>query len=219
MHAWQVVDGYLVDTLVGEDEALRAARDSARRAGLPPAEVAPNQGKFLGLIAAMIGARRVLEFGTLFGYSTIWLARAVGADGTVVTFEVDEGYAALARENLARAAVAERVDVVVGPAVESAAALVAAQTEPFDQVFIDADKPNNPRYLAAALLLTRPGSVIIADNVVRDGRAADPTSTDDRVLGVRQFLADTAAEPRLDATAIQTVGSKGWDGFSIAVVP
>ena len=213
--AWREVDAYFVQALVGEDAALAAARESVRRTTMPRAEVAPNQGRLLALLCRMAGARRVLEFGTLAGYSTTWLARAVGDGGHVTTLELEAGNAAVARENFERAGVADRVEVLVGPAVESAAKLVEAGTEPFDFVFIDADKPNNPAYLRAALALSRPGSVIVIDNVVRDGAVLDPDSTDPRVQGVRAVVADIAADDRLEATALQTVGSKGWDGFTL----
>ncbi|GAA3017589.1 O-methyltransferase [Streptosporangium longisporum] len=212
---WRAVDDYFVATLVGEDAALAQARRSSRDAGLPDHEVAPNQGALLSLLARMCRARRILEIGTLGGYSTIWFARAAEH---VTTLEVDPGYAKLARRNLEHAGVADRVDVIVGAATDSLDELIARRAEPYDLVFIDADKPNNPRYLEASLRLTRPGSVIVADNVVRDGAVTDPGSTDERVRGVRRFLEQVAADPRLDATALQTVGSKGWDGFALALV-
>lgn len=215
LEQWRAVDDYFVSTLVEEDDALVRARDDSRAAGLPDHEVAPNQGALLSLLARMSGARRVLEIGTLGGYSTIWLARAAGH---VTTLEVDPACARIAQANLERAGVADRVTLVTGPAVDSLAALIERRVEPYDLVFIDADKPNNPRYLAAALRLTRPGSVIVADNVVRDGAVADPDSTDGRVRGVRTFLDLVAADSRLEATALQTVGSKGWDGFALALV-
>lgn len=180
--------------------------------------MAPNQGALLALLVRLSGARRVLEVGTLAGYSTIWLARATGPDGHVTSLELDPQYAALARANLRRAGVAGQVDVLEGPAVESLARLVDDGVDPFDVVFLDADKPNNPAYLEAALHLSRPGSIIIADNVVRDGAVVDADSTDERVQGVRRFLRMVADHPRLEATALQTVGSKGWDGFAIALV-
>ena len=212
---WRAVDDYFVSTLVDEDDALAQARSDSRDAGLPDHEVAPNQGALLSLLARLSGARRVLEIGTLGGYSTIWLARAAGH---VTTLEVDPACAKVALANLDRAGVADRVTLVVAPAADSLAALIEQGAEPYDLVFIDADKPNNPRYLAAALRLTRPGSLIVADNVVRDGAVADPDSADDRVRGVRAFLDMVAADPRLEATALQTVGSKGWDGFALALV-
>jgi predicted O-methyltransferase YrrM len=215
MEQWRQVDDYFVDTVVDEDAALAQARQSCRSAGLPDHEVAPNQGALLSLIARMSGARRVLEIGTLGGYSTIWLARAAEH---VTTLEVDGEYAELARRNLEQAGVADRVDIIVGAAADSLTELIARSVDPYDLVFIDADKPNNPRYLEASLQLTGPGSVIIADNVVRNGAVTDASSTDDRVQGVRRFLDLVAADPRLDATALQTVGSKGWDGFALALV-
>ncbi len=213
--AWREVDAYFVDTLVPEDGALVSARRSGARTTMPQAEVAPNQGKLLALLCQIAGADRVLEFGTLAGYSTVWLARAVGAKGHVTSLELEEGNAAVARENLERAGVADRVDVIVGPAAESARRLVEDGTQPYGFVFIDADKPSNPEYLRAALALTRPGGVIVIDNVVRDGAVTDASSPDGRVQGVRTVLADISRDERLEATAIQTVGSKGWDGFTI----
>ncbi|WP_029088991.1 O-methyltransferase [Brevibacterium album] len=214
--AWQAVDEYLMDRLVAEDEALATARESSARTTLPHIEVAPNQGALLGLLAQAAGARRVLEFGTLAGYSAIWFARAVGESGRVVTLELEEQNAEVARENLARAGVAERVEVLAGPAARTAAELIAADTEPFDLVFIDADKPSNPEYLAAALSLTRSGSLIVIDNVVRGGHVVDEDSDDPRIHGVRRVIEDISANPELDATALQTVGVKGWDGLLVA---
>lgn len=214
--AWQAVDAFFTDALLDEDAALVAARESSTRTTLPHAEVAANQGAFLAMLARIGGARRVLEFGTLAGYSTIWLARAVGADGRVVTLELEEQNAAVARENLERAGVGDRVEVVVGPAATSAAALVEDGVAPFDLVFIDADKPNNPTYLAAAIELTRPGAVIVIDNVVRDGAVIEQASGDPRVQGVRAVVDAIAANPELEATALQTVGEKGWDGLIVA---
>jgi len=214
--AWRAVDEYFSAALVDEDDALVAARESGARTTMPNAEVAANQGALLGLLAQISGARRVLEFGTLAGYSTVWFARAVGDGGRVVTFELDEQNAAVARENLARAGVADRVDVVVGAAATSVQTLIDDGTEPFDLVFIDADKPSNPIYLAAALELTGPGAVIVIDNVVRDGAVVDEHSEDPRVQGVRAVVDAIAASPELDATALQTVGEKGWDGLIIA---
>ena len=213
---WSAVDAYLAERLVPPDAALDDALAANAAAGLPPHDVSPLQGKFLHLVARMIGARRVLEIGTLGAVSTIWFARALGEGGRVVTLEADPRHAAVARANLARAGVAERVDLRVGPALDSLPALVGEP--PFDLVFIDADKPNNPHYLAWALRLTRRGGVIIGDNVVRDGALVDPASPDDRVRGVRAFFDGIAAEPRLSATALQTVGGKGWDGFALALV-
>lgn len=214
--AWRAVDGYFTAALVDEDAALVEARESGARTTMPNAEVAANQGALLGLLAQIGGARRVLEFGTLAGYSTVWFARAVGHRGRVVTFELEEQNATVARGNLERAGVGDRVDVIVGPAAASAQSLIDDEVEPFDFVFIDADKPSNPTYLAAALKLTGPGAVIVIDNVVRDGAVADENSEDPRVQGVRAVVDAIASNPELDATALQTVGEKGWDGLIIA---
>lgn len=218
MDDWAAVDAYLTGTLVDEDPDLVAAREAGRAAGLPAIEVSPLQGKLLALLCTMTGARRVLEFGTLAGYSALWFARAVGPEGHVTTLELDPVHAAVARENLARAGVAHRVDVHEGPAAETARALVDAGTEPYDLVFIDADKPGNSRYLELAVALSRPGTVVVVDNVVRAAAVADAGSDDPRVQGSRAVLDAMAAHPRLEATALQTVGSKGWDGFALAVV-
>jgi len=215
---WRDVDRYFIDHLVEEDDALARARTSSSRTVMPEADVAPNQGAFLSVIAQIAGARRVLEFGTLAGYSTIWLARAVGPTGTVVTFEIDEATAAVARENFERAGVGDRIELIVGPAIDSVRALVDAGTEPFDLVFIDADKPNNPHYLDAALELSKPGTVIIGDNVVRNGAIADPDSDDPRVHGTWALIDKLGSADTIAASALQTVGLKGWDGFAIAVV-
>lgn len=212
---WREVDDYFTQLLVEEDDALAAARDSGRRTTMPHAEVAANQGALLSMLARIAGARRVLEFGTLAGYSTIWLARAVGPEGRVVTFELEEQNAVIARENLARAGCADRVEVVVGSASAEAQRLIDEGAEPFDFVFIDADKPNNPRYLASSRELTRSGAVIVIDNVVRDGAVVDAHSEDARVQGVRGVADAIAADPELEATAVQTVGVKGWDGLLI----
>ncbi|MFE3258596.1 O-methyltransferase [Nocardia sp. NPDC059091] len=213
---WAEVDRYLVETLVGDEdsETLRANAE----AGLPAIDVSPPQGKFLYLIAKSVRARRVLEVGTLGGYSTIWLARAVGKAGRVVTLEYEPKHAEVARHNLDRAGVGERVDIRVGAALDSLPVLAEEQPEPFDLVFIDADKVNNTNYVRWALRLTRPGSVIIVDNVVRNGGIADAASADAAVRASREVIELIAAEPRLDGTVLQTVGGKGWDGFAYAVV-
>ncbi|AEG45478.1 O-methyltransferase [Isoptericola variabilis] len=216
--SWRDVDAFLTGELVEEDDALRAARASEQEHGLPQIEVAPNQGAFLALLAQVAGARRVLELGTLAGYSTIWLARAVGAQGRVTTVELDPRHADVARQNLERAGVADRVDVEVGPALEVVGRLADEGVEPYDLVFIDADKANMPAYLELALRLTRSGSVIVGDNVVRGGRVADAADDDPNVRGARAFLQAIGSDPRLDGTALQTVGSKGWDGFAVARV-
>jgi predicted O-methyltransferase YrrM len=216
--AWIAVDRFFTDLLVGRDEVLDATLAAATAAGLPPHDVAPNQGKLLYLLARIAGTRRVLELGTLAGYSTIWLARALAPGGRVVTLEVDARYAAVARANLERAGVAGVVDVRVGPALETLPLLASEREEPFDFVFIDADKEQNAEYLGWALRLTRSGGLVVADNVVRGGAVADPAATDARATGVRRFAELLAAEPRVSATAIQTVGAKGWDGFVIALL-
>ncbi|MFF3568921.1 O-methyltransferase [Nocardia jiangxiensis] len=213
---WDDVDRYLVQTLVGDGDAGVLQANSA--AGLPPIDVSPAQGKFLHLIARSIGARRVLEIGTLGGYSTIWLARAVGEDGQVLSLEFEPRHAEVARENLDRAGVGKRVEIRVGAALDSLPVLAKQDPAPFDLVFIDADKVNNSNYVRWALRLTRPGSVIIVDNVVRNGGIADADSTDAAVRASREVIELLGAEPRLEASVLQTVGSKGWDGFAYAVV-
>ncbi|WP_022917351.1 O-methyltransferase [Ruania albidiflava] len=213
--AWAAVDDYFTAELVQEDQALRDTAAGDVRSTAPGIAVSAPQGKLLALLAEMIGARRVLEFGTLAGYSTLWLARAVGPTGQVLSLELQEQNAAVARQSLAAAGVGDRVEIRVGPAVETSAALVAERPDPFDLVFIDADKPNNPTYLEATMALTRPGSVIVLDNVTRQGRVADPDSSAPDAVGVRTALRMVAEDPRLDATALQTVGVKGWDGFAL----
>ena len=212
------VDAYIVERLLAPDAALDAALAANAAAGLPPIDVSPAQGKLLHLLARMAGARRILEVGTLGGYSTIWLARALPAGGRLVTCEIDPHHAATARANLARAGVGDRAEVRVGPASDTLAAMVAAGEGGFDLVFIDADKPNNVAYLSAALDLARPGATIVVDNVVRYGMVVDAASDDPGVRGSRALFDAVAAEPRLDATAIQTVGAKHWDGFLLARV-
>ena len=208
------VERYLTDVLIAQDAALLAA---ATAPGLPPHGVTPPEGKLLHLLVRLSRARTVLELGTLAGYSTIWMARALPPGGRLVTIEADAERAALARRNLQLAGVADAVDVRIGAALDVLPELGAAGAR-FDFVFVDADKPNNPAYLEWALRLTSPGSVIVADNVVRAGAVADAGSDDPSVLGIRRFLEMVAAEPRLEATAIQTNGSKGRDGFALAVV-
>ncbi|KFL52584.1 methyltransferase [Burkholderia pyrrocinia] len=215
---WNQVDAYFSATLVPSDDALDAALAASNAAGLPAINVAPNQGKLLQLLATIRGARRILEVGTLGGYSTIWLARALPPGGTLVTLELNPEHAKVATRNIARAGFAEVVSVIVGNAKDSLARLVDAGDAPFDFIFIDADKDNNPVYLDAALKLSRPGTVIVVDNVVRGGRVADPDNREPDVVGVREGFARLAAEPKLTTTAVQTVGQKGWDGFSISIV-
>ena len=213
---WQAVDDYIVDKLLGADDALAAALSNNAEQGLPPIDVSAAQGKMLFLLAEIAGARRILEVGTLGGYSTIWLARALPDDGSLVTLELEAHHAKVARENLARAGVLEKVDVLVGPAAESLAGMTA--DAPFDFVFIDADKQNNANYVSEAIRLGRSGMTIIVDNVVREGGVLDARGGDERIEGTRALFDMLKADPRLDATAVQTVGSKGWDGFVLARV-
>jgi predicted O-methyltransferase YrrM len=211
------VDALFDRLLIDDDPALTAARDATAAAGMPAIEVSPQYGKFLYLLAVATGARRVLEIGTLGGYSTIWLARAVGPSGHVVTLEYEPAHAAVAQTNLDRAGVAERVEVIVGAALDTLPQL-QSRTEPFDLVFIDADKENNAAYMQWAVKLSRPGSMIIVDNVVRAGRVLAPATDDQQAQGVVDMLTVIAEHPRLEAAAIQTVGVKGWDGFLLARV-
>lgn len=215
---WNKVDAYFSATLVPSDDVLDAALAASEAAGLPAINVAPNQGKLLQLLATIRGARRILEVGTLGGYSTIWLARALPPDGRLVTLELNPDHAKVATQNIARAGFADLVSVIVGSAKDSLARLVDTAEAPFDFIFIDADKDNNAAYLDAALKLSRPGTVIVVDNVVRRGRVADSDNRDPDVVGVRNGFARIAAEPNLMTTAVQTVGLKGWDGFSISIV-
>lgn len=217
-NTWTRVDEYYGDLLAPADEALTAALRANRKAGLPAIGVSPLQGKFLFLLVKMAQARRVLEIGTLGGYSTIWMARALPANGRIVTLEVDPKHAEVARENLRGAGVLERVDLRVGRALESLPKLHAEKAGPFDLVFIDADKENNAEYLEWAVKLGRPGTVIVVDNVVREGRVIDAKSRKGDVRGTRRMTELMAKHPRLSATAVQTVGVKGYDGFALAVV-
>jgi predicted O-methyltransferase YrrM len=215
---WEAVDDYLVALLSPSDEALAQALVDSDAAGLPPIAVAPNQGKMLELLAIATGARRILEIGTLGGYSTISLARALPVGGALTTLELEDKHARVARANIERAGLGDVVTIRVGPAAESLRSLVSEEEEVFDFIFIDADKEGYPEYLELSLALAHPGTLIIADNVVRDGEVANPESSDERVRGVRLFLELAAADPRVSATAIQTVGSKGYDGFALLLV-
>jgi predicted O-methyltransferase YrrM len=215
---WSAIDRYITDLLVPSDPALDAALESSDRAGLPSIQVAPNQGKLLMLLARLQGARHILEIGTLGGYSTIWLARGLLAGGRLITLEADAKHAEVARANIARAGLAGVVEVRLGKALDTLPAIAAEKLEPFDVVFIDADKQNIPGYFTWALRLTRPGSLIVVDNVVRGGAVADADSTDPNVRGVRRFNELVAKETRVSATAIQTVGSKGHDGLAFVLV-
>jgi predicted O-methyltransferase YrrM len=215
---WTTVDRYLTDLLVPPDPALAAALEASAAAGLPAIQVSPPQGRLLELLARAQGARAILEIGTLGGYSTIWLARALPAGGRLVTLEVDPKHAAVARANFARAGLERAIELRLGPASDTLSQLVAEGAGPFDLIFIDADKTGYPDYLPWALRLARRGSLIIADNVVRQGAVADAASSDAAVQAVRRFNAMLAAETRVSATVIQTVGSKGYDGFALALV-
>ena len=215
-HIFRQVDDYIDDALVREDSALEAALRESAAAGLPHISVTASQGKLLHLLARGAGARRALEVGTLGGYSTIWLARAVGPAGRVVTLESEVRHAEMARTNLDRAGVADRVEVVVGLALDTLPSFAGA--EPFDFTFIDADKQNIPAYFDWAVRLSRPGALIVVDNVIRRGAVLDAGSDDVNVRGVRRFFELAAADPRVDVTAVQTIGSKGHDGFALAVV-
>jgi predicted O-methyltransferase YrrM len=214
---WAAVDDYIVEKLVGADHP-QAALEANSAAGLPAIDVSPAQGKFLYLLAKSSCAKRILEVGTLGGYSTIWLARALPANGRLVTLEIDPHHAEVARRNLDNAGVADRLEVRVGPALESLAALANEAGGQFDFVFIDADKEHNADYVETAIGLVRPGALIVVDNVVREGRVLDERSTDSNIVGTRRLYDMLADEPRLESTAIQTVGAKKWDGFIVAVV-
>jgi predicted O-methyltransferase YrrM len=215
---WRTVDAFFTGTIIKQDGALEAALAANAAAGLPQIDVSPPHGKLLHLLARMAGARKALEIGALGGYSAIWIARALPPDGRLVTLEADENHARIARENIARAGLTEKVDIRVGPALDNLPKIEAERLGPFDFVFIDADKSNNENYLSWALRLSRRGTAILVDNVVREGRIADASSRDPDVTGTRKMFEMMAHEPRLAATAIQTVGDKGWDGFALAIV-
>ena len=217
-HDWHEVDAYFAEQLLARDRGFASLLAANAQAGLPEIDVSPLQGKLLNLLVRATGARRVLEIGTLGGYSTLWLARGVGDGGLVITLENQPRHAEVARTNLARAGVADRVDVRVGAALDLLPKIEARREGPFDLVFIDADKSNQDVYLAWALRLSRRGSLIIGDNVVRDGEVVDGSSVNPAVQGIRRFIDLLGQAPRLSATAIQTVGVKGWDGFAFAVV-
>lgn len=214
--SWTAVDEYVSSHLLKADAALAEALLNNSENNLPPIDVSPVQGKILMLLAQLAGARHILEIGTLGGYSTIWLARALPADGKLVTLEVDRKHARVAAENLERAGLADKVDIKVGPAKDSLAAMPAG--DPFDFVFIDADKQGNIHYVEQAIRLGRSGTTVIVDNVVREGAIVDEGNDDPRVIGTRKLFEYVSSHPKLDATAIQTVGSKGWDGFLLARV-
>jgi predicted O-methyltransferase YrrM len=215
---WASVDHYLNALLIPPDPILDAALQANTAANLPAIDVSPSQGKLLQLLAETQGARRILEIGTLGGYSTICLARALPPGGKLITLELNPHHAKVALANIAHAGLAHAVELRLGPALDSLNKLHAEQAEPFDLIFLDANKDGYPLYLTAALKLARPGTLILADNVIRDGEIIDATSTDPNVQGVRRFFELLATDPRLSSTAVQTVGSKGYDGFAIARV-
>lgn len=215
---WTEVDRYFAEALVEHDPVLDAALAASDAAGLPAIQVAPNQGKLLHLLARLSGARRILEIGTLGGYSTIWLARALPSDGKLITLEYNPRHAEVARANIARAGLTSRVDIRIGPALDTLPRLARERQRPFDLIFIDADKRNNPEYFRWALELSIVGSLIVVDNVVRGGHVVDGRSDDPSVIGTRRLVEAIAAEPRVSATAIQTVGTKSYDGFALALV-
>lgn len=216
--SWQLVDSYLETTLLSPDPVLEEALRAAREAGLPPHHVSPSQGALLALLVQLSGARRVVEIGTLGAYSTLWIARALPPGGSLLTLEANPAHAAVARAVLARAGLSTVVTLWEGPALDALARLRREGAPPIDLFFLDADKPNNVNYLAHALALSRPGSLIVADNVVRGGAVVEAESQDPNVLGVRAFLEALGRDPRLSATALQTVGGKGYDGFALARV-
>jgi predicted O-methyltransferase YrrM len=215
---WTEVDHYLSDLLLPDDPVLRDAVAASEAAGLPAIQVSPLQGQWLAILATSIRAKAILEIGTLGGYSTIWLARALARGGRLISLELDPAHAAVARANLAQAGLDDRATVRVGPAQDSLRALAAEGLGPFDLIFIDADKTGYPGYWTSALELARPGSLIIADNVVRDGAVADAGSTDANVIAVRRMYDIMAADPRVSVTVLQTVGVKGYDGFAVALL-
>jgi predicted O-methyltransferase YrrM len=215
---WDEVERWIGDRIVPVDDALRDAIEQSASAGLPAIQIEPPTGKLLNLLARMIEAERILEIGTLGGFSTIWLARALPDDGRLITLEADPHYAEVAQKNIASAGLDERVDLRVGPALEELPRILEAGEGPFDLVFIDADKKNQDKYLAWALDLTLVGAVIVGDNVIRGGRVVDHDPDNETNEGIRRFIDLLAADPRIDATAIQTVGSKGYDGFAIGLV-
>lgn len=215
---WTAVDNYIADLFIAADFILEAALDSSKAAGLPTINVSPAQGKLLHLLARVHGARKILELGTLGGYSTIWLARALPQDGRLISLEIDPRHAEVARANIARAKLAHAVEIRLGDALDSLQKLLAEGRGPFDLIFIDADKPSYAEYLQWSLKLSRPGTLILADNVIRKGAVADPASTDENVLGIRKFNEVLAAEKRVTTAVMQTVGSKGYDGLALILV-
>jgi predicted O-methyltransferase YrrM len=215
---WKQVDQYFAEALIPPGDGFDAALGANRKGDLPSIDVTPLQGKFLEVLVRATGSKRILEIGTLGGYSTLWLARALPEDGIVVTLELEPHHARIAKQNLEAAGLADRVNLRVGPAAETLATLANEHTAAFDFIFIDADKASYPEYLQWSLKLSRPGTLIVADNVVRDGKVIEPDHPDPNIQGVRRFTELVSQEPRLRATALQTVAGKGYDGFVIAVV-
>jgi predicted O-methyltransferase YrrM len=215
---WDAVDQYFADLLAPPDPVLEETLEASAKAGLPAINVAPSQGKFLNLIARIRGAKKILEIGTLGGYSSIWLARALLPDGKLITLEADPKHAEIARKNIDRAGLSTVVEVRLGRALDTLPKLEAEGAGPFDLVFVDADKPSNPAYFEWAVKLSGPGSVLVFDNVVRHGGVVDSSSDDPGLIGTRRLVELLSTDPRVDATAIQTVGVKGYDGFAIALV-
>jgi len=218
MQAWTNNDIYLSKFLAANDESLNNAVATSRENNLPPWEVSAPQGKFLYLLAKIKKAKRILEIGTLGGYSTIWLARAVPENGVVVTLECDPHYAQVAAKNIEHANLQNKVQIIQGLAIDSMKKIIAERAEPFDMIFIDADKPNNPNYLKLSMELSKPGTVIFGDNVIRNGELCSAESTDESVIAVRTFIEDMGAMKNLESTALQTVGIKGYDGFTLSIV-
>ncbi|WP_155593460.1 O-methyltransferase [Lysinibacillus cavernae] len=217
LHVWQNVDDYFMDKLLPENSHLNAVLQANKTAGIPEIDVSPTQGKLLYLLAKIKGATNILEIGTLGGYSSISLAQALPKEGKIVTLEINEAYASVARQNIENAGFKEKIEIMIGKALDTLPNLKKTG-QLFDFIFIDADKPNNPAYLKWALKLANPGAIIIADNVVRNGAITDESSEDERVRGVQQFMDLLKEEPRIEATAVQTVGVKGYDGFVLAIV-
>jgi predicted O-methyltransferase YrrM len=215
---WTAVDEYFQKKLIGIDDALDAALTNSEMSNLPPINVAPNQGKFIHMLVKIQGAKSILEIGTLGAYSTIWLARALPDDGRLLSLEADKKHADVAQQNVEHAGLADRVEIIQGPALDTLPGLASDKRVPFDFVFIDADKQNNPAYVNWSMQLTRPGSIIVVDNVVRGGTIADDDNDDPDVQGARALFDLIEQEPKLDATALQTVGVKGYDGLVIAIV-
>lgn len=218
MTDYQGVDHYFIDQLVNEDRALKDLLDTNQKEGLPPHDVSPSQGKFLAMLTKITKADRVLEIGTLGGYSTLWFASALSAHGRIVTLEYSSHHARVARENFENSHLAHKIDLIEGAAAKSLQHLIDQQEKPFDLIFIDADKENNALYLELSLQLSNVGTIIIGDNVVRNGEVLNKDSTDSRVQGVRRFVEALSASPYLDSTAIETIGVKGYDGFTISLV-